>query len=72
LARSLIEIAGASIDQFLSSSDLEVKLDFIEDLPHALFSRLYNEYVALDNEAQTKFAMKSETEVKEVVEDLKK
>ena len=72
LARSLIEIAGASIDQFLSSSDLDVRLDFIEDLPQALFTRLYNEYAALDNEAQAKFAMKSEAEVKEVVEDLKK
>lgn len=72
LARSLIEIAGTSIDQFLSSSDLDVKLDFVEQLPQALFTRLFNEYVNLDNESREKFGLKTEVEVKEVVEDLKK
>ena len=72
LSRSLIEIAGTNIDQFLSSSDLEIKLAFIEELPQALFNRLYNEYVVLDNESREKFAIKNDVDVKEVVEDLKK
>lgn len=72
LARSLVQIAGTDIDQFLSSSDLDVKLAFIEELPQPLFSRLYNEYAALDAEARDKFAIKTDAEVKEVVEDLKK
>lgn len=72
LARSLIAIAGTDINQFLSSSSLEVKLDFIEELPQALFTRLFNEYNVLDKEAQDKFALKTDADVKEVVEDLKK
>lgn len=72
LARSLIEIASTDINQFLSSSDLGVKLDFISQLPQALFTRLYNEYVNLDTESREKFGLKNDMDVKEVVEDLKK
>ena len=72
LARSLTQISGVDIDQFLSSSDLETRLDFIDELPQSLFTRLYNEYVALDNESRDKFVMKNELQVQEVVEDLKK
>lgn len=72
LARSLIEIAGTSIEQFLSTPDLDVRLDFISQLPQALFTRLYNEYVTLDTESRTKFGLVNEVDVKEVVEDLKK
>ncbi len=72
LARSLTQIAGTDIDQFLSSSELSIKLDFIGELPQALFTRLYNEYVALDTESREKFGLATEAEVKEVVEDLKK
>lgn len=72
LARSLIQIAGTDIDQFLSSSDLNVKLDFITELPQVLFTRLYNEYVVLDTESRERFALKTDNEVKEVIEDLKK
>jgi hypothetical protein len=72
LARSLTEIAGTDINQFLSSSELSVRLDFISQLPQALFTRLYNEYVALDTESRDKFGLKNDADVKEVVEDLKK
>lgn len=72
LARSLTIIAGVEISQFLNSTDLEARLDFIEDMDHALLLRLYNEYVALAAEAQEKYALKTPAEVKEVVEDLKK
>lgn len=72
LARSLIQISGVDIDQFLSSSDLETRLDFVDMLPQSLFTRLYNEYVVLDNESRDKFVMKNELQVQEVVEDLKK
>jgi hypothetical protein len=72
LARSLTQIAGISFSDFISSHDLEDKLNFVEDLPQALFTRLYNEYVALDDESRAKFSPKTENQVKEVVEDLKK
>ncbi|HEY5268240.1 MAG TPA: hypothetical protein VII94_03850 [Candidatus Saccharimonadales bacterium] len=72
LARSLTIVAGVDIDQFLSSSDLEARLEFIELLDHALLVRLFDEYVILAQGVQDKYAIKTETQVKEVLEDLKK
>jgi hypothetical protein len=72
LARSLVIVAGVEVDQFLNSTEMEARLEFIELMDHALLQRLYNEYVALAQEAQDKYAMKTEAQVKEVLEDLKK
>ena len=72
LARSLIIVAGVEIAQFLNSDELQEKLDFIEELDHSLLLRLYNEYTSLAQEAQDKYAIKTEQQVKEVLEDLKK
>lgn len=72
LARSLTHIAGVEIEQFLYSRDLNDKLMLIEELDHALSLRLYNEYISLANEAQTKYSIKTNDQAQEVVEDLKK
>ena len=72
LARSLTVVAGVESTQFLNSNDLQDRLDFIELMDHALLLRLYNEYNILAKEVQDRYAIKSEQEVKEVVEDLKK
>jgi hypothetical protein len=72
LGRSLTVVAGVEIDQFLNSRELDDRLYFIELLDHALLIRLYNEYVTLSKDAQDKYSPKTEEQVKEVVEDLKK
>lgn len=72
LARSMVVVAGVEIDQFLYSSDLDARLYFIEQMDHALLLRLYDEYVILSKEAQNKYSLKTEAQVKETVEDLKK
>lgn len=72
LARSITSIGGIDFDQFIGSSTLESKLDFIEELDDALSNRLYDEYVKLSNEAREKFSIKTNEEAKSVVEDLKK
>jgi len=72
LARSLTQVAGVDIDQFIGSTILADKLIFIEELDEALLNRLYDEYLKLIQEARNKFAVKTEADVKEVVEDLKK
>lgn len=72
LARSLIMVAGVEIEQFLNSHDLVDRLYFVEILDHALLIRLYNEYTDLAQEAQNKYSPKTEAQVKEVLEDLKK
>jgi hypothetical protein len=72
LARSLVIVAGVEINQFLNSSDLEDKVYFIELMDHALLLRLFNEYNLLAKEAQDKYAIKTEVDVKGVLEDVKK
>jgi hypothetical protein len=72
LARSLVVVAGVEIEQFLSNDELQSKLDFIEEMDHALLLRLYNEYISLSNEAQEKYALKTVDELKEVADELKK
>lgn len=72
LARSLIQIAGVDIEQFLGSVTLESKLDFIEELDDVLLNRLYDEYLKLTNEAKSKYAVNTDNDAKEIVEDLKK
>ena len=72
LARALTVVAGVEICQFLNSQELEDRLEFIEEMDHALLVRLYNEYTIMNQEAQDKYAIKTEAQVKEVLEDLKK
>jgi hypothetical protein len=72
LARSLFKIAGIDADQFIGSGTLDAKLMFVEELDDALLNRLYSEYLILAQEAKEKYAIKSEEEVKEVIDDLKK
>jgi hypothetical protein len=72
LARSLVVVAGVRIEEFLHSYDLEARLEFIELMDHALLLRLFTEYNNLAMEAQNKYNPKTEEQVKEVVDDLKK
>lgn len=72
LARSIVQVAGVDIDQFLGTSDIEAKYDFIDLMDESLLNRLYNEYLALVREAGEKYAVKTEDDVKEIVKDLKK
>jgi hypothetical protein len=72
LAYALVEVAGADIELFLNDNSLEAKLAFIEELPEPVLVKLYDEYLILVRETQSRYFPKNEQEVKEVVEDLKK
>jgi hypothetical protein len=72
LSRSLIQIGGVDIDQFLGASDLESKLSLIDELDDSLLNRLYEEYLNLSRECKKKYAITTTVEAKELVEDLKK
>lgn len=72
LARSLVQVAGVDIAQFVGSDLLEDKLDLIDNLDHAMLNRLYDEYTNMVIESRNKYALKTEEDAKEVVEDLKK
>lgn len=72
IARSLTRVAGLDIHQFIGSNELDAKLQFVDELDEALLNRLYDEYLALAKESKDKFAIKSDADAQEVVEDLKK
>lgn len=72
LARSITQVAGVEIEQFLGSNDIEAKYDFIDLMDESLMNRLYNEYLALVRESSAKYSVKNEVDVKEIVNDLKK
>jgi hypothetical protein len=72
LARSIIEIDGVNLNDFLGSSDLESKLSLMDEFDEAFITRLYSEFMILKARVQDKYLVKNDVEAKEVVEDLKK
>lgn len=72
LARSITHVAGVDINSFLASDKLETKLSFIDELDEPLLNHLYSEYLELTKIAREKYSVKSDEDVKEVLEDLKK
>lgn len=72
LARAIYEIDGQPIESALGGDDFALKLDLIDDMEDVTIIRLYNEFNELRNEIQTKYGLKTEQEVKEVLEDIKK
>jgi hypothetical protein len=72
LARSLVQVAGLDVAQFVGSNELGARLELIDDLDEALLNRLYDEYLEMVRESREKYTIKSEQDAKEVVEDLKK
>jgi hypothetical protein len=72
LARSISQIAGVPTEQFLGSPDVELRFAFVDELDESLLNRIYEEYLTLVQESKEKFAAKTEEEVKEVLDDLKK
>lgn len=72
LARSITQVAGVDIEQFLGSNEIEAKYEFVDLMDESLLNRLYKEYLILVREAGEKYAVKTEEDVKEIVNDLKK
>jgi hypothetical protein len=72
LARSLYEIAGTEATLFLGDPSLEAMLEFIDDIDETLLTRLYTEYLRLVDDASKKFSIKNNSDVQEVVEEIKK
>lgn len=72
LSRSIIQIAGVEIEQFIGSNETDAKCEFIDLMDEFLLNRIYNEYLILVRETSVKYAVKTENDVKEIVNDLKK
>jgi hypothetical protein len=72
LARAIYEIDGQATELALGGDDFTFKLQLVDDMEDVTVIRLYNEFNMLRNEVQTKYGLKTEQEVKEVLEDIKK
>jgi len=72
LARSISEIDGITIEEFIGSNLIEDKIFFINELDDIFLNRLYEEYLILTKEAKQKYAISTKSEAEEVSEDLKK
>ena len=72
LGRALVEIAGIPIEDFLGSSNLEARFQFIDEMHESFLNRLYEEYSLLVKESDAKFKINSVADVTEVLSDIKK
>jgi hypothetical protein len=72
LARSICKIDGSDIDTVLSSSKLEDKLNLVDNLEEKVIQKLSEEFDNLNKEANDKYGISTEKDVKEVTEDIKK
>ncbi len=72
LARSILSVSDVEINMFLGTDDFKARLDFLDELDEAVSNRLYSEYLELDKEIKEKYALKTEKEAKEVIEEIKK
>jgi hypothetical protein len=72
IARSLKKIGGISFEDFIGSKTLEAKLDFLDQLPENILNRLFAEYNTMRERADEKYAIKTSSDVEEIVADLKK
>lgn len=72
LARSIVTVSGIEIDMFLGDNSLQAKLNFVDELDDFVAEKLYQEYLNLNKEIKEKFLIKTEEDVKQIAEDLKK
>jgi len=72
LARSIFKIDGHEVAYILGDDSVETKLKFLDELEESVVLKLFDEFSTLKTEANSKFSINSETEAKEVAEDLKK
>lgn len=72
LARSITSIGGLDFDQFVGSDNIEIKLLFVEELDDIVLNALYDGYLIMTKKAKEKYSINSDTQVQEVISDIKK
>jgi hypothetical protein len=73
LARSIFKIDGHLFEDVIGSNSLETKLQFLDEkLEETIIVKLFDEFSKLKDDARAQFEIKTDTEAKEVAEDLKK
>lgn len=72
LARSIVQIADVDFEQFVGSNSLESKLALLDELDESILNRLYHEYLEMMKKSKEKYSIKTESDAKGVIDDLKK
>jgi hypothetical protein len=72
LAYAIIQVDGQDLDLVLGTNDFNAKLSFIEEMEENIIDHIYDKFSDLNAEVKKQFAPKSDKEVQEVVEDIKK
>ena len=72
LSRAIIKIAGIDIYDLIGDYNYDTVLELVDNLGDSFLNRLFEEYQILNKEVNSKYTIKNEKEMKEVVEDLKK
>jgi hypothetical protein len=72
LARSIYEVSGIEVAQFVGSDSLDAKLAFVDELDETLLNQLYGEYFKLVADSKNKFSINNDEDAKGLIEDLKK
>ncbi len=72
LARAIYKIDNVDIFYVLGTDELEARLHYVEELDENVANYLYDEFGSLNNEAVKKYGLKSEADVKEIVDEVKK
>lgn len=72
LARAIVQVTGYDLGLFVGDNSIEARLEFVDELEEPMLNKLYSEYLNMVQETQNKYFPQTETQVKEVMEDLKK
>lgn len=72
LARAISHIDGMDFSMVIGSNDLSAKLEEIDNWEEVVVAKLYDEFDKLRDEVKNKYFPKTDSEMKEVVEEIKK
>lgn len=72
LAHSLIKIDGQDVNFVIKADNLNDKVNMLEQLEETVIDQLYNTYSKLKETSDNQFSIKTEKDMKEVSEELKK
>ena len=72
LARAIYKIDGQDVALQLGNATFEARIQWIEDMEDSLVEYLHGKYLAMVQKNKSKFAVETEEQMREVVEDVKK
>lgn len=72
LARSLFKIENIPFEEFIGSNKIEDKISWMDEQDNGFLDRLFNEYLILKKESEDMFSIKTDSELNELVSDIKK